>query len=274
MTRVIAVANHKGGVGKTTIVRELALALRRRGKRVLMVDMDNQGNLSRRSGYILRKIMQEKLPTLVEALRSPEPGLAADIVVPAIWDGAAFEGIDLLPARFDLEQRETEAGSVVGAVKRLATILAGFDDDYDYVLIDCKPSLGHLVQMAFYAAGKTRADGSAGFVLLVTELEWDAMEAAQRTMDFIAQNKDLLDVPQLRVGGVIVNRVREGVGLHGDNNGDLHEFFGDLVWQPHLPLWTVMGTAHNDAVPLPRTGRGGQMLEKVDALAAHVEELG
>jgi chromosome partitioning protein len=261
----VVVTNNKGGVGKSAVVRELSASLARHGQRVLCGDLDPQANLSRRLGFVDDPAGPLR-PTLADAIKADETGCAVDIVVPCEWD----ERIDLLPASFDLENRISEAGTV-GAVQRLRNVLSGVTKPYAWRLLDCPPSLGHLTQLGMVAAGSEEESDGPGFVVIVLEPEFDAMTGALRVRDFVAQYAARLGVPRLRVGGVIVNRVRH-TDLHSANIADIAEAFEGLMWEPHVPLWTVLADANNSAVPLPSLGgKGREMAGLFDALAERME---
>ena len=257
----VAIENNKGGVGKSTLCAALAAAHARKRRRVLCVDMDPQANLSRRLGF--HDNLTAPVPTLAEAIRANDQGCAADIVIPCQWDDPTAEQIDLLPSRFDLENRISEAGTV-GASLRLANVMVGLVELYDWVLIDCPPSLGQLTQMAMVAAGQDKD----GYVLIVANPEFDAMTGAVRVRDFVRQYAAALGVPNLGIGGVIINGVRR-TDLHASNMVEINEAFGPLVWEPHVPLWTAMADAMNSAVPvhsLPGQ-KAAELTERLDALA-------
>jgi chromosome partitioning protein len=142
----LSVANHKGGAGKSTVTGFLAEALAARGCRILCIDLDPQANLSRRLGYGAEALAG--LVTLSEVIKADEFGCAAQAITACRWPLPLAEAIDLIPSRFDVENRIAEAGQP-GAHLRLARGLAGVTDHYDLVLLDCPPSLGHLAQLGF-----------------------------------------------------------------------------------------------------------------------------
>lgn len=241
MARRVVIGNHKGGSGKTVTTVNLAAALAELGKRVLVVDLDPQANASRR----LAAAFDAAHPTLTtaEVVRDGGDGVAAQAIRPCGWVAPYAERIDVIPARYDLENRISEAGTV-GAVLRLRRAMAGVDDDHDVTLLDCPPSLGHLTQMAMAAAHAAVA---------TVEPEYDSVEGALRYRDFIEaeHNREALSNPTLRMIGYIVCRVRAGVGAHTYQLDGLGETFGaGLVWAPHVPERAAVKDAVDAGVPL------------------------
>lgn len=234
----ITIASHKGGAGKTTLTGSLAESLASRGRRVLVVDLDPQANLSRRLGYTEDELTTKA--TASEVVRADTIGCAADAIVSCRWQLPLAEHIDLLPSRFDLENRIPEAGQL-GAHLRLARGLAGVTDDYDFTLIDTPPSLGHLTQLALAAA-----DG----VVVPVRAEYDYVAGAVRVRDFLAAQADNLARPGLSIAGVIVNEQDRRRGLHTWHAESLNELFGDLVWQPAIPSRAVLAEAIDAGEPL------------------------
>lgn len=221
MPHITSIANNKGGVAKTEVTCQLAAALARKGKRVLVVDMDPQANATRRLG--VEWDPADPIPTMSEVIAAAQDGAGQGAVLACGWDSAlAPEGerIDVLPSRFDLINRESEAG-VVGAVRRLTKALHGWVDEYDVVLIDTRPDLGHLVQMAL-AASDT--------VLIPCDPNYDSIEAAIRVRDFVARHSADLMNPDLAIAGVVVTR-RRLTAEHDFQIEGLTAEFGDLVWK-------------------------------------------
>lgn len=272
--------NHKGGVGKTFDTLALAWVLAVcYGLHVLVVDMDPQANSTRRAGYGAHAT--ENLATLTEALKLNEVGNAKMIVKPFKWE-IPNGSIDILPSRLDLEARSEEA-AVAGAVyrirsavkqsrhdlldqlnpimdevvgslthprERLRNILGGgFVDDYDIVLIDCQPSLGHLTQNAYVAS-----DG----VLLCTKADYDSLNGAVRTQTKLHETRKALGVPELDVHGVlltdlqIINRTRGHGSFRAaeESIGDLQEAFGGLLWTPFLERKSALAENTDYGVPI------------------------
>lgn len=232
--------NNKGGVGKTSAIKGIATALAMRGRKVLAVDLDPQANLSRRFGYSAQKLADEKLPTISEALKADEVGCAASAIVPCTWDAPYAHNIDLIPSRFDLENRVSEAATV-GAVRRLERVMTKVDDGYDYTFFDFQPSLGHLTQLGMVAAKK---------IVIVTMPEYDAIDGANRVRDFVATYGEDLGTPDLDIEGVIVNCARTGVSVHNFHASGIDDLFPGKVLRPVIPLRSAITDANDDGAPL------------------------
>lgn len=200
-SRVFMFGNHKGGVGKTTVVLQLAAALARMGFRILVIDMDPQANLTRRMG--LEYDENDPFSTVSEAVKENREGVGAGVVLGVNWNDertgqptSEAELIDIIPARFDLINREQEAGAV-GAVRRLKKALTGWTSHYDFILIDTRPDLGHLVQLAMAAADE---------VVLVFEPDYDTVAGAIRMQEFVEEHGEDLGNPDLQISMAFVNR--------------------------------------------------------------------
>jgi cellulose biosynthesis protein BcsQ len=256
-TARVMLLNNKGGVGKTLTTRELAIALAQRGHLVLAVDMDPQYNLSRRLGVteFLERPDKVDLPTLTDALR-PEnvtEGGALYAAAPCPWREIPARAewaqrIDVLPSTFDLENRVSEAG-VAGAVRRFAKIMTAYELGYDFVLVDCPPSLGHLTQMVAYWAR---------FALLVGEPEKDGVDGMWRAGNFVRDVVPDLGNEGLEVIGAVLNRYRAGTSEHERYLAACRETLGDLLWEPFLSLRTDLATVMSEAEPvdaMPREPR-------------------
>lgn len=259
----VALGNNKGGVGKTAAAVNVAAALAEGGRRVLVVDMDPQANTSRR----LRRGFDKDHPTVTaaEVLKDAAPGSAADAIVPCGWDGIYAERIDVLPSRFDLENRISEA-AVLEARSRLREALEGVDDDHDVTLIDCPPSLGHLTHMALAAAD---------WALALVEPEFDGVEGAVRYRDFVMSKKSRreLDNDELRFLGAVPSLVDTRRAGHVHHMGSLPGIFGEhLVWAA-LPARAVISDAADEALPLSAMGaRAAEARASYQALADRLWE--
>jgi cellulose biosynthesis protein BcsQ len=235
----------KGGTGKSVLMQALAEALASAGAKVLLVDLDWQANLTRRLAATPgpdELSVAEVLDTQ-SGKRPVQPGAAIPAIRPCGWrDYPAAENIDVLPARADLELREMEAFQL-GAIHRLATAMHGIDEHYDWVFVDCHPSLGHLAQMALLYADAA---------LLSVNAENDAISAAVGARNFIELNKPTLGGGDLHVAGVITNAFRSATSLHKDRfTNTLPELFTpEQIWTPTIPQAARIADTLDAAKPL------------------------
>ena len=208
--RVIAMCNQKGGVGKTTTTINLGAALAEYGRKVLLVDFDPQGSLSVGLGLNPHEMEQSIYNLLLE------PGVhLEDVVVPS-----GIEGMDLLPSNIDLSAAEVQLVHEVAREQTLQRVLAPAIADYDFILIDCQPSLGLLTINAL-----TASDG----VIVPLECEYFALRGVallKTTIDKVQQRLN----PKLTIDGVL-GTMYDGRTLHGREVMErLVQAWGDTVF--------------------------------------------
>ncbi|MEV4364585.1 ParA family protein [Nonomuraea sp. NPDC049625] len=266
--RRVAVANNKGGTGKTSSTINLAAALAEAGYNILVIDLDPQGNAGRRLAYLAdptQPTVSDVLKTLAEQPDADLEGCAADAFTEIGWPAPYNERITLLPSRTDLENRAMLEAGQLGAVHRLEVALDGADDEFDIVLIDCPPNLGHLTQLALAAADVT---------LCVMDPELDGIEGAMALRDFVTNNRKKLSNPSLEVVGYVVNRVDTRTGAHKFQvEESIPEAFGQDLWEPLLPERVAIKDAADADPPRPlrALGRDGEeMASRFDKLAAQL----
>ncbi|MEW5986622.1 MAG: AAA family ATPase [Chloroflexota bacterium] len=188
MTRIIAIAMQKGGVGKTTTAINLSAALAALGKRVLAVDLDPQGNLTQHVGFDPDQVS----PTIYEPLKAEVDGLPSNVAAAV---HPTHEGFDLLPAQPELSLIELALINTLSRERVLATLLEGLKPRYDFILIDCNPSLGLLVINALTAASS---------VLIPIQTEYLAARGAFMILSTIETVRRKKLNPGLVVEGILL----------------------------------------------------------------------
>lgn len=248
MTHVTMIGNHKGGPGKTSATVNLACALARQGRTVLTVDLDPQGNLTRR---MRARFDPETTVTVSEVIQAATPGAAKQAIVPCEFPVAYASRLLVICAQADLTNRANE-WHIPGAVSRLRESLTSSLDGIDDVLLDTGPGLGLIQQMGLVAAND---------VLPVIQPEKDAMDGAADLVDFVTENSRKLGNPDLGILGFLLSMVRP-ISLHTSRIAELDEAYGeDLVWKPAIPDRTVVKEAHEaagGAVPVELRGPVGR----------------
>lgn len=265
--RCIGLLNHKGGVGKTTLAEELSAAYARKGFKVLMVDMDPSANLTRR----LRAVPGPG-GTMADVLDRPTKGCAREAIVPCGWATPEATNIHVLPANIELETRGEEA-ALPNSHNRLARALYGVVQDYDYVIFDCHPSMGHLEQMV--VACLTEEDDG---VLIPVEPAADAIDGAYRVIELVVEWADQMEVPG-HVIGVAVNHYDDRLNMHQARVQKLAQSLegaGDRpaprILTPYVPKRVRIAEVHDLAKSSstdPRMDREG-LLTVFDKLAMEV----
>lgn len=259
MARRVAIGNNKGGAKKTTSTIRLAEALAKRGRRVGVVELDPQGNASRRLGWL--DDPNNPPLTTSEAIEANAVGVASQVWQPIGWDAEYASRIVVMPARFTLQDRETEAGKT-GAWRRLAKALKGADDHLDYVLMDLQPSLGHLTQMGLAAAH---------FALASAEPEYDSVEAAVRFRDFVLSSGEDLGNPDLGFLGVIASEYDMRDGGHVGQLANMRTLFRDSVWGV-VPRRSLLAKADEEAKPLSQVTGSHEIRAVYELLAERFEK--
>ncbi|WP_448612868.1 ParA family protein [Modestobacter sp. URMC 112] len=225
--RVIAMCNQKGGVGKTTSTINLGAALVEQGRRVLLVDLDPQGALSVGLGVPAQQLDR----TIYNALMEPRTTLA-DVRLPT-----RVPGLDLVPSNIDLSAAEVQLVSEVAREQTLMRVLGPVSAEYDYVLIDCQPSLGLLTVNAL-----TAAHG----VIIPLECEYFSLRGVALLVDTIDKVKERLN-PALEIDGILATMYDSRTVHCREVFSRVVEAFGDTVFQTvitrtvRFPETTVAG---------------------------------
>jgi len=240
MARVVAVANQKGGVGKTTTSVNVAASLAQAGKPVLLVDLDPQGNATMGSGIDKRKVARTVYHVLL--------GLG-DIA--AIRVRSESGGYDLIPANRDLAGAEVELVDLPNREGRLRSALERLAAEYEFVLIDCPPSLSLLTLNAFAAADE---------VLIPMQCEYYALEGLSDLVGTIKRVRTNIN-PRLEIAGLLRTMYDPRNTLSHQVSQQLEEHFGEKVYRTLVPRNVRLAEAPSFGAPAviwDRASKGAQ----------------
>ena len=229
MGRVIAVANQKGGVGKTTTAINLAAALALQGQSTLLVDLDPQGSAT--TGVGVRP--SDSADTIYDVLLGARP--AADVV-----HRTAVEHLDVVPATRDLVGAEIELVSVPGREHRLHDALASVRPRYDFIVIDCPPSLSLLTVNALRTADA---------VLVPLQCEYYALEGLTALLDTVGRVRETLN-PGLALEGLVLTMFDGRNSLARQVQEEVRTHFGDQVFRTVIPRNVRVSESPSHGMPV------------------------
>ncbi len=238
MSRIIAIANQKGGVGKTTTCINLAASLAATKRRVLLVDMDPQGNATMGSGVNKHELTLTTCEVLL-----------GEADIRQVLQRNDQVNYDVLPANGDLTAAEVTLMQKLGKERRLRIVLNDIQDDYDYIFIDCPPSLNMLTLNALVAAGS---------VMIPMQCEYYALEGLSALLETIENVRQSVN-PELKVEGLLRTMFDPRNNLANDVSGQLILHFPDQVYRTVIPRNVRLAEAPSHGLPVihyDKTSRG------------------
>ncbi len=239
-TRILAIINQKGGVGKSTTAINLSAALGELGKQVLLVDLDPQGNSS--SGLGIEK---SRVDNCIYDVLLNDVSIE-DVIIPDVC-----EGLDVVPATINLAGAEVELVSEMARENRLKDAVGSLRGKYDYIFIDCPPSLGLLTINALVAADK---------LLIPIQCEFYALEGVTKLLDSMKRVKTRLN-PTLDIFGVLMTMYDGRTTLSRQVVNEVRGYFNRLVFETLIPRTVKLSEAPSYGQPInlyDPTGKGAQ----------------
>ncbi len=227
--KVIAITNQKGGVGKTTTAINLATTLVALKKKVLIIDLDGQGNASTGLG----------IPNKARTRTTYDVLMGESTFKDVILSVKSVSGLDISPANGDLSSLDKQLLDQKDRFMRLKSGLSQLDQDYDYVLIDCPPSLNILTLNALAASNS---------VLIPLQCEYFALEGLSQLMATVRELRNALN-PALSIQGIVLTMYDKRNNLSSQVESDVRDNLGDMVYETVIPRNVRLSEAPSHAIP-------------------------
>lgn len=228
MGKIIAVANQKGGVGKTTTAINLSAILAKKGKKVILIDADPQGNAT--SGVGIEKEMEKSVYEL----------LIEDVTIEETLQDSPIKNLKVCPSNINLAGAEVELVSMMSREQRLKEKLEEVKEQYDYIIIDCPPSLGLITLNAFTAANS---------VLIPIQCEYYALEGLGQLINTINLVKKHLN-KFIEVEGALLTMYDARTNLSNQVVEEVKKYFGDKVYKTVIPRNVKLSEAPSYGMPI------------------------
>ena len=256
MCRVIAIANQKGGVGKTTTTSNLGIGLAKQGKRVLLVDADAQGSLTASLGFHEPDKLEGTLATIMANIINEEE------MEPQYGILHHSEGIDLMPGNIELSGLEVSLVNVMSRETILRTYIEQQKDRYDYILIDCMPSLGMITINAF---------ASADSILIPVQAAYLPVKGLEQLIKTIGKVKRQIN-PKLEIEGILLTMVDNRTNYARDISTLLIENYGSRVkiFKESIPMSVRAAEISAEGVSIYQHDPNGKVASAYQSLTQEV----
>ncbi len=254
MGRVISIANQKGGVGKTTTAVNLSAILAKKGKKVIIIDADPQGNAS--SGVGLEKVTSNSLYDV----------LINDMKIDDTLQQTSIKNLNVCPSNMDLAGAEVELVSQMSREQRLKEKVDEIKEDYDYIIVDCPPSLGLITLNAFTASDS---------VLIPVQCEYFALEGLGQLLNTVNLVKKHLN-KELEIEGAVLTMYDIRTNLSNQVVKEVKRYFGDKVYKTVIPRNIKLSEAPSYGLPITlydEKSKGARAYEKLAREVLKNEEL-
>ena len=246
MGKIISIVNQKGGVGKTTTAVNLASALGIAGKKVLLVDCDPQGNTTSGHGVNKRDSEKSSYEVIIGKCGAPETVVKTQ-----------FKGVDIIPSSMALAAAEVDLISIEHREAQLKLSLSPLREAYDYILIDCPPSLGLITINALNASDT---------VLVPIQCEYYALEGLSQLMSSVRQVKRLYN-PTLEIEGIVLTMYDGRLNLTQQVVGEIKKYFAAKLYKTVIPRAVRLSEAPSYGMPIQYYDKRSKGAEAYDDLA-------
>lgn len=250
--RIISMSNHKGGVGKTTSVVNIGAALADMGRKVLLVDIDPQANLTVSFGY-KEEEREDEVPTIYDAIRGH-----SDIQTLTV-----NKNLHLVPSTIDLSGAEMELSAEPGREYILRELLEPFESQYDYIFIDCPPSLGLLTINAFTAAKE---------IFIPIQPHFLAIRGLSKILEVINKIKSRLN-RELEITGVFVTLFDRRKILHREVYETIQTYFGERVFRSRIKDNIALAEAPGNGIDIYRYDKNSSGAHDYKMLAKEIDAM-